>query len=1477
MKLHRLIVPLAAACALSSFSARAEEKTWLTFEGKEGPGKGRHVVLLAGDEEYRSEEALPMLAKILSQRLGFTATVLFSVEDDGRINPNKGESLSHPESLDTADAVVMSLRFRHWPDEAMAHFEKAYLRGVPFVALRTSTHAFSYPRSSKYSKYASDFGGPEWVKGFGRQVLGEAWVNHWGKHKSEATRGIIEPGAKDDPVLRGVSDLFGLTDVYEAAPVADAKILVRGEVVEGMTPDSPPANYTKARADKVEQPVNDPMMPVVWTREVKNEDGRTNRVLTTTMGAATDLQNEGLRRLVINGVFWGLGLEVPAKADVDIVDEYKPSFFGFIKDYFKDGRALKVSDLELGKAMPGEPLAQPKPQTPKPAEPKKSANADNPEPLPGSELLKPNPRPARPALTASKLPLEFIKGERIAFVGNSLAEHFGKFGYFEALLHSRFPKLELVVRNFARPADEVSIRQRSANYTALDDPLAAFGADTFFCFFGYNESFAGPEGVEKFKSDYEKLLDEYAKHYPRDDTTAAPRFVLVSPIAFEAPNDPFLPDGKKENAHLKIYADAVAEVAKKHDLAFVDLFEPTGADFSAKPGLQFTTNGAHTNEAGDRRVAELLDRALFGTSNPAKTGSPAFEQLRAAINDKSWVHQQDYRMLNGWYVYGGRRTFDTQTFPREFLKIRAMTAVRDRYVWDIAQGKKVASKPDDSKTGELFVPSTGAGRWPAKEPKELKYPTPEEAIASMKVPAGFEVQLVGSEREFPELAKVDQINFDNKGRLWASCMPTYPQWKPGDPKPNDKLIIFDKFDARGKAHKATVFYDKLVCPTGFEFWNGGVVVVDEPRLIFLKDTDGDDKADQVVELFDGWATDDTHHCINAFQWSPGGLLDMLEGVNLSTAVETPWGPFRRSGAPGCYVFDPATEKLRHFVTPGYGNPWCYAYNWWGQGIVGDGTTPQQHWDTPLSGAEFPGRKGLNTVFDGEGMRPNVGTEFIYTRQFPDDFQGNFIFACTINMNGFTTFTVGDDGAGYQGARKVKAAATPADSTPAPAGGRKSKVPDDLLTAVDNMTFRPVNPQIGPDGALYFGDWSAALLGHMQYSQRDPNRDHTHGRIYRLVYKNKPLLTPVTQFGKSVSELLDQLKEYEPRTRYRARRELRDRPTSEVLAAINKWVAKLTPADQDFDRLLLEALWVEQGHHAVDPLLLQKVLRAKTGEARAGATRVLADEWDRIPNAMELIKRQVTDEFPRTRVEAIRALSFVPTKESVETILEAVNLRRDYWIEYTLQMTLGALEPVWKPALQNQQIALNNPQGQEYLAGLDQLAKPSGAATAALKRYLTTPELKPQDRDGIYREIARAKGVADNGKAVFRRICVACHKFGSEGIEYGPQIDGVAARLKREDIIESVLDPNAKIAPGFLTTNVETNAGTAFSGFVIGETPELLTLRIAGGLRQEIKVADIKKRENLKQSSMPEGLANAMSPGEFLDLIEFLSSLKTAQK
>jgi len=301
-------------------AAIAADPQWVTYEGKSGAGKGKHIVFLSGDEEYRSEEALPQLARILSERHGFKCTVLFSINPTtGEIDPGTKNNEPGIEALDSADLCVMLLRFRAFPDEQMKHFVDYYLAGKPIIALRTSTHAFNYDKSSTspYVKY--HWQSQDWPGGFGKQVLGETWVAHHGAHKKEGTRGIIEPAVKDNPILRGVEDIFGDTDVYTAAPPADATILVRGQVTETLDPKSAPGAGKK----------NDPMQPVVWLREPTNGAGKKNRILTTTMGSATDLKNEGLRRLLVNAAYSFTGLDVPAKANVDLVGDYQPSMYGF--------------------------------------------------------------------------------------------------------------------------------------------------------------------------------------------------------------------------------------------------------------------------------------------------------------------------------------------------------------------------------------------------------------------------------------------------------------------------------------------------------------------------------------------------------------------------------------------------------------------------------------------------------------------------------------------------------------------------------------------------------------------------------------------------------------------------------------------------------------------------------------------------------------------------------------------------------------------------------------------------------------------------------------------------------------------------------------------------------------------------------------------------------------------------------------------
>ena len=331
MKLLSLLLAL-AFLPIAVIAQSDAAKSWVVYEGKEGPGKGKHVVLLAGDEEYRSEEALPQLGKILSERHGFKCTVLFSINPKtGEIDPNTTNHQPGLEALGSADLCIMALRFRKWPDEQMKHFVDYYRAGKPIIALRTSTHAFAPDKESAFAKF--HWQSKEWPGGFGKQVLGETWVAHHGGHKTEATRGVIEPSAKDHPILRGVDDIFGDTDVYTANPPPDAKILVRGQVLKGMKPTDPPVEGKK----------NEPMQPVVWLREHQNEAGKTNKVLTTTMGSATDLQSEGLRRLLVNAAYAFLGLEVPEKADVAPVGEFKPTFYGF--NEAKKG--VKPADLEL--------------------------------------------------------------------------------------------------------------------------------------------------------------------------------------------------------------------------------------------------------------------------------------------------------------------------------------------------------------------------------------------------------------------------------------------------------------------------------------------------------------------------------------------------------------------------------------------------------------------------------------------------------------------------------------------------------------------------------------------------------------------------------------------------------------------------------------------------------------------------------------------------------------------------------------------------------------------------------------------------------------------------------------------------------------------------------------------------------------------------------------------------------------------------
>lgn len=321
--------------AVLTFLASPLLAAGVVYEGGEGPGRGKHIVLVSGDEEYRSEEALPQLGKILAKHHGFKCTVLFAIDpESGAINPN-ASNIPGLEALATADLLVIFTRFRDLPDEQMQHIIAYLDAGKPLVGIRTATHAFNIKDGKTYAKYSYNAKAAGYEQGFGRQVLGETWISHHGKHGSQSTRGILAKGQENHPILRGIQDgdIWGPSDVYGVRlPLpGDSQPLVLGQVLTGMKSDDPPAAAAEDRKTKKLVDPNDPMMPIAWTKTYTGSSGKHGRVFCSTIGAANDLPSEGTRRLLVNACYWATGLEdkIPAKSNVALIGDYQPSNFKF--------------------------------------------------------------------------------------------------------------------------------------------------------------------------------------------------------------------------------------------------------------------------------------------------------------------------------------------------------------------------------------------------------------------------------------------------------------------------------------------------------------------------------------------------------------------------------------------------------------------------------------------------------------------------------------------------------------------------------------------------------------------------------------------------------------------------------------------------------------------------------------------------------------------------------------------------------------------------------------------------------------------------------------------------------------------------------------------------------------------------------------------------------------------------------------------
>ena len=753
------------------------------------------------------------------------------------------------------------------------------------------------------------------------------------------------------------------------------------------------------------------------------------------------------------------------------------------------------------------------------------------------------------AAQPSRAALELNEGDSVIMVGNTFAERLALSGYLDAMIHAANPDKNIVIRSVPNSADEVDDRPRETKVPRMDFYLKRHGADVVVMCYGMSESFDGLGGVEKFKKDLTARVDHHIN--AKYNGQSAPKIVLVSPIAHEDLGAP-LPTGdevKQRNVVLKAYADAMKAVAADKGAMFIDLYTHS-TEMYADSDEPLTNNGIAPNELGCFAFAASMAQQLdwWDGSGEADGGKDKVANLRQVAYDKHYHWRHRYRATNTEYVWGRRhKPFGNINFPPELAHLDKMTEAREKALWEM----------DKPTLGQLFAePPTGKAIWestpltydfpgdkyagveiPQKQTDRAvgdasKIAPPEDYLKTFKVADGYQVNLFASEREFPELQNPLSMSFDAKGRLWVLCAPTYPHPYPGEVT-DCKLIILDDTDGDGKADKRTVFARYMNIPTCFVLDPNGVAYIGQaPDLWKFTDTDGDDVADRKEMVYSGFGMCDSHHSISAAVWDPNGGILMLEGVFTRTNIETPYGTQRTRDA-AIWRFDPRTQKLIAIAHTGHPNPWGQTFGEYGQSIVMDTSGAQQYnfssLISPYVGFEKP-KKGPAVVKRG---RPTAGSDIIYSAHWPDDMQGVYVHSQCIGFLGTHMDKLKSDGAKNSGYFS--------ESLPQP------------ILASDIGNYRPVCSEIGRDGALYIADWVNPLIGHMQFNLRDPRRDHTHGRIYRVTHKERPLVDKVDLTKLDIAGLLEQLNSTEANTRDRARRMLQTMDKDKVIAATNDWV------------------------------------------------------------------------------------------------------------------------------------------------------------------------------------------------------------------------------------------------------------------------------------------------------------------------------------
>jgi putative heme-binding domain-containing protein len=1125
-------------------------------------------------------------------------TTVLKSEGNPEKNPSGIEGL---EALESADIAIFFVRFLTLPERQLKFIDRYLKSGKPIVGFRTSSHAFAYPKDSKHY---------HWNNGFGLKALGVKYEIHLGGNTTVA----CNDSTKKHPVLAGINfnkPRVAAGTLYLTTPPSDATVLLNGVGKSKKVGKVNNAFGAHVLAETMEEPV-----AWVW----QNEYG--GRVFATTLGHWQTFNDARFVRLFLNGICWASGSKIPPRDEFKVI-----GLASYEQELNKQGKVANGKQQDAKNTKTNDPVP--------PEDPEYKKYGIYANTAPRAKTIAPG---------KTSLPIQLNPRSRIALVGNTLFERAQNYGYFETLLLQSFPEHQLVVRNLSWSADTASLQPRPSNFADQDQHLTHEKADVIFVGYGFNESFQGEAGLSAFREELKNYLKRLrAKAF---NGTAPPKLILVSPIACE--NVEGVDAADLNNANVAMYAAAMKEIADELEIGYVDVYRDTLAA-GRSTADDITSNGVHLNERGYKILGQSLLRGVFNKPPVAIN-----EALRETIIDKNRQYFRRYRPLNTFYYTGGRnKSYGYLDFLPAMKNFDLMVENRERRAWALASGEKVKDLVDDSNVPPLPKTKTsrGANRWMSAVDEQKAF----------KVDPRFDVNLFASEEEFPDIAAPIQMRWDSRGRLWVSCSTTYPHVYPGN-EPNDKLVILEDTDGDGKADKSSVFADNLDIPLSFEFGDGGVYVSESPQLTFLKDTDGDGKADERKILLSGFGTEDSHHALHDFIWTPDGDLIFRESIFHHSQVETPYGPVRQQNS-GWFRFDPRTHRLTSFGTYHSTNPWGVTFDDWGQHMASH----------PVYAAAF---HSLDPPYPTQHEKPaglqaysgTCGQEFVDFSTFPDELGGHFIKAR------------------YKPTNRIEILKW--QETPF---GFEEKYVSDLIFS-SNLSFIPVDLRFGPRGAMYVCDWYNPVKGHAQYSLRDERRDRHSGRIWRITAKGIPVQSMPKIFGAPVEALLDLLKRPEFRIRYLAKQELRKRDPDQVLMALDKWVSDLEPEDPRFRHHQLEALWCYRCIHAngrgmpqsdgrsdTAHGLLRELLNCEQHQARAAAVEQLRFWHSELHDALGLLSSAANDPSSIVRMQAAICCSYVGTGEALEILLQTLNLPAEKHVAYAIQSALNShtIQRHWK--------------------------------------------------------------------------------------------------------------------------------------------------------------------------------------------------------